>query len=143
MTDLTQAARQALEALYQAREHVTVYTDGPWQKLESDCHAAIAALRAALEAQQEPVAWEHESGLLMYQTEAGHYAPGKLRDRGWRPLYAAPQPQQGWVLVPEEPTMEMVEIGAGVIDDNGGNARWADIREAWAAMLAARPKETT
>lgn len=46
----------------------------------------------------------------------------------------------GFVMVPVEPTQEMVEIGAGVIDDNGGNARWSDIRKAWAEMLAAAPK---
>ena len=46
MNDLKIAAmRQALEALYQAREHVTVHTDGPWQRIEQDCHAAITALR--------------------------------------------------------------------------------------------------
>jgi hypothetical protein len=46
----------------------------------------------------------------------------------------------GWRLVPEEATQEMTEIGAGVIDDNGGNARWSDIREAWAGMIAAAPQ---
>lgn len=48
-----------------------------------------------------------------------------------------PMAPDGWKLVPVEPTQEMVEIGAGVVDDNGGNARWSDIREAWAGMLAA------
>ncbi len=55
MSDLRIAAQQALEALYQAREHVTVHTDGPWQQVENDCHAAITAIRAALAQQDEPV----------------------------------------------------------------------------------------
>ena len=46
---------------------------------------------------------------------------------------------KGWKLVPVEPTEEMLETGSTSIDDNGGNARWADIREAWADMLAAAP----
>jgi hypothetical protein len=44
-----------------------------------------------------------------------------------------------WKLVPVEPTEEMVRIGAALIDDNGGNARWSDVREAWSYMLAASP----
>ena len=48
---------KALEALYQAREHVTVYTDGPWQQVEHNCHAAITAFKAALaEPDPEPMA---------------------------------------------------------------------------------------
>jgi hypothetical protein len=44
-----------------------------------------------------------------------------------------------WKMVPVEPTEEMVRFGAYVIDDNGGNGLWSDIREAWAKMLAAAP----
>jgi hypothetical protein len=33
----------------------------------------------------------------------------------------------------------MIKAGSASIDDNGGNARWADTREAWAAMLDAAP----
>lgn len=46
---------------------------------------------------------------------------------------------KGWKLVPEFPSFDMVKAGSASIDDNGGNARWADIREAWADMLAAAP----
>jgi hypothetical protein len=42
------ALEQALEALYLAREHVTVHTGGPWQKVEAECHAAIASLLRAV-----------------------------------------------------------------------------------------------
>lgn len=45
----------------------------------------------------------------------------------------------GWKLAPVKPTEAMVVQGAGIIDDNGGNARWSDMREAWDAMLAAAP----
>lgn len=47
--------------------------------------------------------------------------------------------EQTWRLVPVEPTQEMTEAGAGSIDDNGGNARWSDVREAWATMLEVAP----
>jgi hypothetical protein len=47
--------------------------------------------------------------------------------------------EQTWRLVPVVPTQEMTEAGAGSIDDNGGNARWSDVREAWATMLEAAP----
>ena len=50
-----------------------------------------------------------------------------------------PRESAGWKLVPVEPTEAMVVIGAGTVNDNGGNARWADMREAWAEMLAAAP----
>ena len=46
---------------------------------------------------------------------------------------------KGWKLVPEFPSIDMIKAGSASIDDNGGNARWADIREAWADMLAAAP----
>jgi lipase chaperone LimK len=46
---------------------------------------------------------------------------------------------KGWKLVPEFPSIDMIKAGSASIDDNGGNARWADIREAWADMLSAAP----
>lgn len=52
------------------------------------------------------------------------------------------QVPEGWQLVPVEPTQEMTEAGATSINYNGGNARWSDIREAWADMLAAAPALT-
>jgi hypothetical protein len=126
---------------------------------------AFTSLRAALEAQQESVAlpdglsrsdaefWLSRRTQIIEACRAQGFsivttAHGThLMRLGKIEAQSAHQPAQpqGWVLVPEEPTPEMVEIGAGVIDDNGGNARWADIREAWGAMLAARPqpKETT
>jgi hypothetical protein len=42
------ALEQALEALYLAREHVTVHTGGSWQRVEAECHAAIASLLRAV-----------------------------------------------------------------------------------------------
>ena len=107
MTELEKAAWQALEALYMAREHVTVYTNGPWNKVESECHAAITALRRALEqpAQQEPVVWQilngvchagirsseylaKEAAVIMQKT---HDLDGSLAAFHVRPLYTCLQ----------------------------------------------------
>jgi hypothetical protein len=49
-------------------------------------------------------------------------------------------PIAGWKLVPVEPTQHMVVIGSDVINDNGGSARWSDIREAWNDMVEAAPE---
>jgi hypothetical protein len=46
---------------------------------------------------------------------------------------------KGWKLVPEFPSIDMIKAGSASIDDNGGNARWADTRAAWAAMLDVAP----
>ena len=59
------------------------------------------------------------------------------------PTPPAPVAPPGWRMVPVEATQEMTEAGATSINDNGGNARWADIREAWADMLAAAPEAPT
>lgn len=53
--DLRAAAQQAMELLYRAREHFSVYTEGDWFQLEIDCQSSITALRAALAQQAEPV----------------------------------------------------------------------------------------
>ena len=139
MTDLTQAARQALEALEHIQRCIglgtaTIHFDtSTWR--QSD--AAITALRAALEAQREPAfGWaivcnkgttaqvcarvRDFFGAVM---EVEPFGPEDLqrRDREWPglaphrlvTLYAAPQPAipQGWVLVPEEPTPMMCAAG--------------------------------
>jgi len=62
-----------------------------------------------------------------------------IQEEAYRAGMAAAVPE-GWKLVPVEPTQAMVVQGAGIIDDNGGNARWGDIREAWDAMLSASPE---
>lgn len=47
---------------------------------------------------------------------------------------------KGWALVPLVPTDVMVQLGTEAIENNGGNARWADMRESWDSMLTVAPK---
>lgn len=65
-----------------------------------------------------------------------------LADEARAALAQRQQVPGGWKLVPKAPTQEMTEAGATSINYNGGNARWSDIREAWADMLAAAPAIT-
>lgn len=168
MTDLTQAARQALEALEQSvdlvgNEYATNWRHGmptraaQLKALEDqwEAHkAAIAALRAALEAQQEPrpvaLMWQHEETGRVTFTSMDDPYPGKRWHRV--PLYAASQPAhppaqpQGWVLVPEEPTREMCAAGVlALYEASAGDIETtaSEVRITYSAMLAARPKETT
>ena len=74
------------------------------------------ALQAALVQQQEPVAW-----LVQYddETRSGSFATMSLddaelycaEDKEIVPLYLAPTIPEGWVLVPKEPTQEMLDAG--------------------------------
>jgi hypothetical protein len=104
--------------------------------------AELAALR-----EHEPVAWivEHDD----YPTEVElinelDHAPeiiGQEEAKGWRftPLYAAPQPAipEGFVLVPVEPTDEMIDAGADAI-----NFYRVDVMRAYTAMVLAAQQET-
>jgi hypothetical protein len=62
-----------------------------------------------------------------------------IQEEAYKAGMAAAVPD-GWKVVPVVPTKAMVVQGAGMIDDNGGNARWSDMREAWEAMLSASPE---
>ena len=155
MIGLSEAARQALEA-YKGK--------GNWDAFAK----AMDALRAAIEAQQEPAfGWaivcnkgttaqvcarvRDFFGAVM---EVEPFGPEDLqrRDREWPglaphrlvTLYAAPQPAipPGFVLVPEEPTPEM--RAAAFMADKGSSIHHA-CADIYRAMLAARPqpKETT
>lgn len=45
---LEKALGMAVEALESAREHVIVYTEGPWQDVDDQCREAIATARQTL-----------------------------------------------------------------------------------------------
>ena len=62
MTDLRQAAQQALDVLEEATSYTSCPTWSP--SMTKECEAAVTALRTALEQQQqaEPVAWELRKG---------------------------------------------------------------------------------
>ena len=80
MTDLRQAAQQALEAL-ESR-----YASGSLER----CGDAITALHTALEQQAEPVAWMDREGDLYKMPEIKNWAPPHVL------LYTAPT-QRPWV----------------------------------------------
>lgn len=85
------------------------------------------------------------SEVVAYMTYKGHLLhaadPKVLEHSEPQPLYDAPQPahteQDGWKLVPIEPTEEMLISGvaAGV---NASPSPWCPYT--WKAMLAAAPK---
>ena len=160
MTDLTQAARQALEA-YKGK--------GNWDAFAK----AMDALRAAIEAQQEPAfGWaivcnkgttaqvcarvRDFFGAVM---EVEPFGPEDLqrRDREWPglaphrlvTLYAAPQTaiQQGWVLVPQtllQKTTDVLEEAAIYTGSEAWSPSMTEellaLRQDW---LAAAKRETT
>jgi hypothetical protein len=98
MTTLHTAARQALDFCEFLWREVAM-NDYANERLE----ATTAALRGALEAQQEPkpvaLMWQHEETGRVTFTSMDDPYPGKRWHRV--PLYAAPQPPQGWVPVTE------------------------------------------
>lgn len=145
MTGLPEAARQALEAL-ETCDAAHISDGGRQWYDEKAVEAAITALRAALEAQQEPVAYlftNVQSGFQLADCDPDWHADEREM---WHraPLYAAPQPRPGWVLVPEEPTPEMV-AAALTSDRVDWIGHYEMPQSIYRAMLAARPqpKETT
>ena len=98
MTDLRQAAQQALECIERLNAHGWILAD-----FEDEVYAAIAALKAALEQpEQEPVAWmfQHdETGRMNYVSNDGMNTPklflkGNPRYALVCPLYTAPPAAQ-------------------------------------------------
>ena len=123
MTTLHTAARQALEALKDAADAIAGRLENPATAMHNAL-IAESALRAALEAQQEPVphttserhfalreAHEHSSTEDYFAARPSFDGPDERKafragfvrgfDAGEK-VYAAPQPAipQGWVLVP-------------------------------------------
>jgi hypothetical protein len=65
---------------------------------------AITAIKAALEAKDEPVAWLHkETGLLRKETISSKGADWD--ENHWKPLYITP-PQRTWVGLTDEEAAE-------------------------------------
>jgi hypothetical protein len=93
MTDLRDAARQALEALEKVKY-------GLWEEDSREGRALITALKAALEQpEQEPVAWttmpDADDWMFVSGTEKPPL-PGE-----WHPLYTHP-PRREWRSLSEE-----------------------------------------
>ena len=180
MTTLHTAARQALPLLERDCASLLACHQDPQTgaipanepeviAMYDEYVAAIAALRAALEAQQEPAfGWaivcnkgttaqvcarvRDFFGAVM---EVEPFGPEDLqrRDREWPglaphrlvTLYAAPQPAipPGFVLVPEEPTPEMCAAGVQALYSasvGDFETTGSEVRITYSAMLAARPQ---
>lgn len=95
-------------------------------------HRLVAEL-----AKQEPVAtvgshFVEYNGDYTYAIWADEINPP---EKGTK-LYAAPVIPAGWVIVPEEPTEEMLNVGADAMYDAVGHRGAA----CYKAMIAARPK---
>ena len=91
MTDLRQAAQQALEAW-----------DDPMKDLKDLC-VAMDALRTALEQQAEPVAWMDREGDLYKIPEIKNWAPPHTM------LYTA-SPQRQWVGLTDEDWAKVADM---------------------------------
>lgn len=52
--------------------------------------------------------------------------------------YLAAKEAEGFVMVPVEPTREMIYTGTDKLYEN---APWSDCVHVWSAMIAARPRE--
>jgi hypothetical protein len=121
MTDLRQAAQQALEAF----EYASTGNRRP--KIINEALAREHAMRGGSEQQAEPVAWmfQHdETGRMNYVSNDGRNTPDLFLKTNLRyalvcPLYAAP-PQRPWVGLTDE---EMGDIVAD-IDVDFGDLLW-------------------
>ena len=168
MTTLHTAARQALPLLERDCASLLAWHQDPKTgaipanepeviAMFDEYVAAIAALRAALEAQQEPVFWaisyDGKTPSSLFSRQDCALLDLEVRRLGGTacklPLYAASQPAipQGWVLVPEEPTPEMCAAGVQALYSasvGDFETTGSEVRITYSAMLAARPqpKET-
>lgn len=130
--------------------------------VDYDAAIRFVAWTAALDwakTRQDPsadvtVTFEEGRFITKCQLRPGHYS---VQIDEPLPLYAVPFVPKGWKLVPEEPTWKMLDIGHNMIDfDRGeqnthqlvhdsqklngvGTTIEQDMRDAWAAMLAAAP----
>ena len=109
-----------------------------------DYQALVDELRAAIAEQEkaQPVAWMDDFGNTFpvgANKGSGHWLDN--HKRSWVPLYthpSAPSAPPGYVLVPVEPTFEMLQSADDMHDDvhiSRGRAY-----DAWGRMLAAAPK---
>lgn len=125
MTDLRQAAQQALEALIDAANVLSapMFAD------------AAAALRTALEQQAEPVAWmfQHdETGRMNYVGNDGIHNPTTFIEMNPRyalvcPLYTTP-PQRPWVGLTDNDWGWVADRKGTSLDTFDQGAAWAQAR---------------
>ena len=113
MTDLRQAAQQALEALIDAANVLSA-------PMFSD---AAAALRTALEQQAEPVAYYHPRNGFYWAKPTSIFAPTVV-DVPPMPLYAEP-PQRKWQGLTDEDWEKVANRKNTVLDTFEQGATWA------------------
>ncbi len=108
MSDLRDAARQALEALDVFADAIRVWpeeTRAPHEFAAMDKgEAAIAALRAALAEEQEPVAWMRPDNRVAEESTARtQFSRGAVKPPigTWVPLYTHP-PRREWQPLTEK-----------------------------------------
>ena len=135
MTDLRQAAQQALEALEgELLKMLDKPEDEQYRVRYAYLLTVITALRTALAAQpqQEPVAWmfEHsETGRMNYVSNDGMHTPELFLKTNLRyalvcPLYAAP-PQRPWVDLTDEDWGWVANRKGTSLDTFDQGAAWA------------------
>ena len=97
-------SKESMKLALEALEHV-IYWDNEKPEWEY-AHAAITALREALAAQQEPVAWMTKTGSVWKTKE----------DETDQPLYTSPPAQRAWVELTDR---EIDELWMSHHDDFG------------------------
>ena len=105
MTDLRQAAQQALECIERLNMRGFILAD-----FEDEVYAAISALKAALEQpEQEPVVWTTMPEAADWDFVSGSKDPtGKLEGE-WFPLYTTPPAaQRQWVGLTDEEIFDVI-----------------------------------
>jgi hypothetical protein len=127
--DKDTALRLALEALerYVNEDEVIEGMRGnePWVETKRMGEKAITAIKAALEAKYEPVAWMSEEDDCIFLDKD---KPNPMDYDFWTPLYTTP-PQRTWVGLTPEDTFEIGErLGLSDI-------AWVDLMQAIEAKL--------
>ena len=118
MTDLRQAAQQALEAL-EGWEHCDkwVWPVTALEQAKRNTTESLAALRTALEQQAEPVALKCGAIIEVFdkdwRMEYLSLPVGKHKLYTQQYIYTAP-PQRQWVGLTDEEITEIYEMGLGV-----------------------------
>jgi hypothetical protein len=106
MSDLRQAAQQALEALEALQGGCTDSNDGTVEAITVWCPEVIEALRAALEQpEQEPVAWLK----TMYSGTRPMLEVDHLRKDTSTPVYTHP-PRREWQGLTEEDMEDLLPL---------------------------------
>ncbi|EDS6425180.1 hypothetical protein XS46_000649 [Salmonella enterica subsp. enterica] len=91
----------------------------------------------------EPVAWECGENIILFNPDTVE-AYAKRAEISPKPLFAAPPVPDDWVMVPKEPTDEMIaaamECDDVVFDSKDPTAFCVQFREIYCAMVTAAPK---